>query len=70
MGDPRFSFLWWIVEDQPNGPLGYGPSSVDPAAVKLLVVMHISMALLLTATLDQLLIWSGQLMVTFALSLV
>lgn len=30
MGDPRFSVLWWVVEDQPTGPLGYGPSSPDP----------------------------------------
>ena len=29
MGDLRYSFLWWINEDQPNGPLGYGPSSTD-----------------------------------------
>lgn len=29
MGDLRFSFLWWVNEDQPGGPLGYGPSSAD-----------------------------------------
>lgn len=36
MGDPRFSFLWWIVEDQPDGPLGYGPSSVDPESGRIM----------------------------------
>ena len=36
MGDPRFSFLWWIVENQPNGPLGYGPSSVDPESGQII----------------------------------
>lgn len=36
MGDPRFSFLWWIVEDQPNGPLGYGPSSADPESGQII----------------------------------
>ncbi len=30
MGDPRFSFVWWVHEDSPAGPLGYGPSSADP----------------------------------------
>lgn len=29
MGDPRFSFVWWVNENQPSGPLGYGPSSAD-----------------------------------------
>jgi hypothetical protein len=29
MGDPRFSYVWWINEEEPNGPLGYGPSSAD-----------------------------------------
>ena len=36
MGDPRFSFLWWIVEDQPVGPLGYGPSSADPESGQII----------------------------------
>jgi hypothetical protein len=36
MGDPRFSFLWWIVEDQPTGPLGYGPSSADPESGRII----------------------------------
>lgn len=35
MGDPRFSFIWWIHEDQPNGPLGYGPSSIDPESGRI-----------------------------------
>ncbi|MEZ4475024.1 MAG: zinc-dependent metalloprotease [bacterium] len=30
MGDVRFSFIWWVNEAQPSGPLGYGPSSPDP----------------------------------------
>ena len=29
MGDLRYSFVWWVNEAQPNGPLGYGPSSAD-----------------------------------------
>lgn len=29
-GDLRYSFLGWIDRPQPNGPLGYGPSSADP----------------------------------------
>ncbi|MCA9547488.1 MAG: zinc-dependent metalloprotease, partial [Myxococcales bacterium] len=30
IGDVRFNFVNWIDEDQPSGPLGYGPSSADP----------------------------------------
>ena len=29
MGDVRFSYVWWVNEDQVQGPLGYGPSSAD-----------------------------------------
>ena len=29
VGDVRFSILNWVNEQQPSGPLGYGPSSVD-----------------------------------------
>ncbi len=29
MGDLRFSFAWWLNEEEPNGPLGYGPSGAD-----------------------------------------
>ncbi len=29
VGDVRFSFVNWINEPQPSGPLGYGPSSID-----------------------------------------
>ena len=29
LGDVRFSFLNWVNEPQPSGPLGYGPSSTD-----------------------------------------
>jgi hypothetical protein len=29
MGDLRYSYIWWVNEAQPNGPLGYGPSSAD-----------------------------------------
>jgi hypothetical protein len=29
MGDLRFSYMWWVNEAQPSGPLGYGPSSAD-----------------------------------------
>ncbi len=36
MGDLRFSFIWWVNEDSPSGPLGYGPSSNDPENGRLL----------------------------------
>ncbi len=36
MGDPRFSFVWWIHDEQPYGPLGYGPSSPDPETGQLI----------------------------------
>lgn len=29
VGDVRFSFLNWVNEQQPDGPLGYGPSGSD-----------------------------------------
>ncbi|MCK6571865.1 zinc-dependent metalloprotease [Myxococcota bacterium] len=29
VGDVRFSFLNWVNEQQPDGPLGYGPSGTD-----------------------------------------
>jgi len=29
LGDLRYSFLAWVNEKQPDGPLGYGPSSTD-----------------------------------------
>ncbi|MCP4437317.1 MAG: hypothetical protein GY812_17705, partial [Actinomycetia bacterium] len=28
-GDTRFHFIYWVNEDAPNGPLGYGPSATD-----------------------------------------
>jgi hypothetical protein len=30
IGDIRYSFLYWIPEDQSASPLGYGPSATDP----------------------------------------
>lgn len=30
IGDMRHSFLYWVNEAQPSGPLGYGPSSTNP----------------------------------------
>ncbi len=36
MGDPRFSFVWWVHDDQPYGPLGYGPSSADAETGQLI----------------------------------
>lgn len=30
LGDLRYSFMSWVDNDQPTGPLGYGPSSADP----------------------------------------
>jgi hypothetical protein len=29
VGDVRFSFAYWVNEDQPSGPLGFGPSGPD-----------------------------------------
>jgi hypothetical protein len=29
-GDLRYSFIYWVDRPQPDGPLGYGPSSADP----------------------------------------
>ena len=29
IGDVRYSFIYWVHEQQPDGPLGYGPSSTD-----------------------------------------
>jgi hypothetical protein len=29
-GDTRYSFMYWVGEHQPAGPLGYGPHSADP----------------------------------------
>lgn len=30
VGDLRFSLVNWVVNPQPSGPLGYGPSAADP----------------------------------------
>ena len=30
VGDVRWNFAYWINEDQPEGPLGFGPSGPDP----------------------------------------
>ena len=36
IGDVRKSFVYWVNEDQPSGPLGYGPSSADPENGRIL----------------------------------
>lgn len=36
VGDIRFSFVNWIVDPQPSGPLGYGPSSADPETGRII----------------------------------
>ncbi|MGK0358627.1 MAG: hypothetical protein ACI9U2_000919 [Bradymonadia bacterium] len=36
MGDIRFSFVWWVNQDQASGPLGYGPSSADQETGQLI----------------------------------
>jgi hypothetical protein len=36
MGDIRFSFVYWVNQDQAAGPLGYGPSSADLETGQLL----------------------------------
>ncbi|MBI2373680.1 MAG: zinc-dependent metalloprotease [Deltaproteobacteria bacterium] len=30
IGDLRYSFIYWVAEPQSAGPLGYGPSAMDP----------------------------------------
>ncbi|MFN3202250.1 MAG: zinc-dependent metalloprotease [Bradymonadia bacterium] len=30
VGDVRYSYVYWVNEDQAGGPLGFGPSSKDP----------------------------------------
>ena len=30
VGDARFSFVYWVNEPNPDGPLGFGPLSADP----------------------------------------
>ena len=36
VGDVRFSFIYWVNEDQPGGPLGFGPSGADPETGRIL----------------------------------
>lgn len=36
MGDIRFSFVYWVNQDQAAGPLGYGPSSADQETGQLI----------------------------------
>jgi hypothetical protein len=36
VGDLRFSFIFWVNESQPGGPLGYGPSSADPESGRII----------------------------------
>lgn len=36
IGDLRYSFVNWVHEPQPSGPLGYGPSSADPENGRIL----------------------------------
>jgi hypothetical protein len=37
LGDLRYSFLAWIHDKQPDGPLGYGPSSSDGETGQVIV---------------------------------
>ena len=36
LGDIRYSFVNWVFDPQPSGPLGYGPSAVDPETGRIL----------------------------------
>ena len=36
LGDLRYSFVNWVNDPQPSGPLGYGPSSSDPETGRIL----------------------------------
>lgn len=36
IGDVRRSFVYWVNEAQPAGPLGYGPSSPDPESGRIM----------------------------------
>ena len=36
LGDLRYSFVNWVFDPQPSGPLGYGPSSTDPETGRII----------------------------------
>ncbi|MBI4817671.1 MAG: zinc-dependent metalloprotease [Deltaproteobacteria bacterium] len=36
IGDLRYSFVYWIAEPQSAGPLGYGPSAMDPLTGRII----------------------------------
>ncbi len=36
IGDIRYSFFYWVNEQQRSGPLGYGPSAADPESGQIL----------------------------------
>ena len=36
LGDLRYSFVNWVFDPQPSGPLGYGPSATDPETGRIL----------------------------------
>ena len=36
LGDLRYNFVNWVFEPQPSGPLGYGPTAVDPETGRIL----------------------------------
>lgn len=36
LGDLRYSFVNWVFDPQPSGPLGYGPSAADPETGRIL----------------------------------
>ncbi|MCC7382505.1 MAG: zinc-dependent metalloprotease [Deltaproteobacteria bacterium] len=36
IGDLRHSFIYWVAEPQAAGPLGYGPSAMDPLSGRII----------------------------------
>ena len=36
VGDVKYSFVYWVNENQPQGPLGFGPSGADPQSGRIL----------------------------------
>jgi hypothetical protein len=36
VGDASYSFVFWVNENQPSGPLGFGPSGPDPESGRIL----------------------------------
>jgi hypothetical protein len=64
LGDLRYSFLSWVDNDQPTGPLGYGPSSPDPLTGELINananIYGASIDIFVQSTMDLLMLMNGE----------